>query len=177
MKLTDKHIILIGFKHVGKSVIGRELAKRLDKMFFDLDQQIEICYEKQFQAILSCRQIMQNHGDLFFRKLEKETLHRIIHSEPSITSLGGGSPLYVENAEFLSPHLLVHIRAPRDEVFKRIMASGQPAFFSSEQSPLESFNLLWKEREKVYRHLANFSIDNTDSVAHAVDQILKQLKR
>jgi len=36
-----KHILLTGFKHVGKTSIGKKLAELIEKPFIDLDQKIE----------------------------------------------------------------------------------------------------------------------------------------
>ena len=48
MKSLHNHIVLIGFKHVGKSIIGENLARRLNSHFIDLDHQIELLYENKF---------------------------------------------------------------------------------------------------------------------------------
>ena len=56
------HIILIGFKSVGKTLIGRRLAKTLNKKFIELDREVEKLYKKNHLEPLTCRQIMQTHG-------------------------------------------------------------------------------------------------------------------
>ncbi|MFH1188136.1 MAG: shikimate kinase, partial [bacterium] len=42
-----RHIILIGFKNIGKTTIGKLLAKRLDIVFYDIDKEVENNYFKQ----------------------------------------------------------------------------------------------------------------------------------
>ena len=36
----DKNIVLIGFGGAGKTTIGRYLAQRFDRKFFDVDEEI-----------------------------------------------------------------------------------------------------------------------------------------
>ncbi len=175
MQSLRNHIVLIGFKHVGKSVIGKDLAKKLHVPFIDLDRKIEILYENKFSKKSTCRQIMQQNGEKFFRYLEMNALSEIINFQPSIVSLGGGTPLTAENQRIIKSCIVVHITAPRGIVFERILMSGQPAFFNPEEELLESFNRLWNEREKIYKEIKDFSIENNDSVDAAVSKITKKL--
>lgn len=175
MNSLHKHIILIGFKHVGKSVIGKELAAKLQHRFIDLDKETENLYAAQFRQELSCRQIMQNHGQEMFKQLENKALVKVLAMKPAIISLGGGTPLNAENQQLILPHTLVHIKAPAGIVFERIMLNGKPAFFSEEENPFTAFKKLWDEREKIYQQLTDFIVDNADSVASAVDKIIQLL--
>jgi shikimate kinase len=168
------HIILIGFKSVGKSAIGKELSLRLHKSFIDLDHKIESLYEIETHKKLPCRQIMLQHGQDYFRNLENRALHDIISSKPMIISLGGGTPLNEENQKLIQGNLIIHITASRSITFERIMTKGRPAFFSPDENPLDTFNRLWDERKIVYEKLAILSVDNCGSIKQAVDQILLQ---
>jgi hypothetical protein len=78
------HIILIGFKHVGKSVIGAALAKKLDKIFIDLDNEIEKHYAAQNAQALSCKQIMAMHGEDFFRSEEETVLSNTLNTSATV---------------------------------------------------------------------------------------------
>lgn len=169
-------IILIGFKHVGKSVIGAELATRLTLPFVDLDNAIESAFENTHQQIYSCRHIMEKYGQPYFRQLEKQTLAHIIQSVPSVISLGGGTPMLQDNQTLIRPHVCIHITAPRKVVFERIMQRGKPTFFPADMPPLQAFNRLWDERETVYNELADFAINNNDSITSGVNQIIQYLK-
>lgn len=172
MKPLNNHIIIIGFKSVGKSVIGRALASKLHKNFIDLDVQIEQLYKQNYHQHLTCRQIMKKHGQDFFRELEHQALLQNITSAPAVISLGGGAPLKQENQELMKTHMIIHVIAPRGTVFERIMMHGRPAYFSEHEDPLVTFNRLWDEREIIYKKLATFSIENKGSIEQAVDQIL-----
>lgn len=171
-----QHIVLIGFKHVGKSVIGQALALKLNKPFIDLDYVIEILFEKQFQEKKSCREIMKIYGQKFFRNLEHQALQNMISFESAVIAVGGGTPMEIENQQLLQPHVLIHILAPPQRVFERIMVNGeQPAFFSLTEDPEESFYKLWNARKNIYKKLESFSIDNDATIADAIEKILKKL--
>lgn len=175
MDLLRKHIVLIGFKHVGKSVIGQSLALRLNSAFIDLDKQIELLYENKFNKKYTCREIMLHDGQDFFRRLEVDALRQIMASTPSVISLGSGAALYEENQKLIKSSILVQITASQDVVFERITQSGRPAFFNPEEDLLESFNQLWVKRNKIYENIHDFLIVNNSTVDEVVDKILKKI--
>jgi len=170
-----KHIILIGFKHTGKSVIGMKLAKKLQIPFMEVDQQLEYLYEDKYAKKSTCREIMHEHGEVFFRALETESLMTIINLYPSVISFGGGTPLSIKNQHLIKNHILVHITASRNIVFERILKSGRPAFFNPEESLLQFFNRLWDKRITVYEKLAHFSVENNSTIDISVDSIIKKI--
>ena len=101
MASMHKHLVLIGFKHVGKSAIGKFLAHTLNIPFNDLDIKIEHLFEEQFKQNLNCRDIMKNYGENFFREIETQALFSIIQNKPSVISLGGGTPLIKQNQNLI----------------------------------------------------------------------------
>jgi shikimate kinase len=169
MSILNKHIFLIGFKHVGKSFIGKALAKQLNEKFIDLDQEIEILQK------MKCRQIMQEQGEVFFRELENLALAQIVQQKPAIIALGGGTPLLEKNQELLRRHLIIQITASPEVVFERIMRNGRPAFFSDTEDPWLTFNNLWNERDKIYQELMDFSVENNKTVEMTVAKIVEKL--
>lgn len=175
MKSLPNSIVLIGFKHTGKSVVGEALANKLNILFLDLDKKIESLYDIQFDEKCSSRQIMQDKGEDFFRALEGVALSQVVELKPSVISLGGGAPLRVENQKLIEPCIVVHITSPREVVFERIRASGQPAFFHAEEDLLESFNRIWDDRRKVYEKICHFTIENKSSVDEAVLSLMIEL--
>ena len=167
-----KHIILIGFKCVGKSVIGRELARQLECRFIDLDEEIEKSYFRKNDKNLTCRQIMLSEGQDAFRKLEHEVLVKVLKLPVfGVISLGGGAVMYKPSRELIVTHTVIEVTAPKNIVFERIMVRGRPAFFSPDEHPLDSFNRIWQERAPVYSQLTKYKINNSGSLQQAVDEI------
>lgn len=174
MEIEHKHIILLGFKHTGKSTVGRLLAERLQCPFIDLDQQIEQNYQKASPP-LKTREIFKQHGEEFFRDCETQALRQVIHSPCAVIALGGGAPLREENQKLIKSHWLVHLTADPEVVYTRIMAHGKPAYFPEDKDPREFFQGLWNRNQSIYAGLANFSVDNTHSAQQAVTLILKTI--
>lgn len=171
-----QHIILIGFKNSGKSTIGKALAQELNRPFLDLDEKIQEIHASQSGEKISCRKIMEKHGETHFRKLEHEALHQIIrNAEPLVIAVGGGTPMTESNRDLLGRHVVVQISAPKSIVFERIMINGKPAFFPKNEEPFESFQKLWNEREPVFKKLAAITVENTGSVEKAVAELKSKL--
>ena len=77
---------LIGFMGSGKSLIGKQLAKKLHLKYIDLDNFIE---ESEKRTIAD---IFNNSGETYFRELEKKYLKEIIKEDNILVSTGGGTP-------------------------------------------------------------------------------------
>ena len=85
-------IILIGYMGSGKSTIGKSLANKLNLPFVDLDDTIER------EIGVSISDFFEAYGELKFRRLEHQLLHKIItEKEQMILSTGGGTPCYGDN--------------------------------------------------------------------------------
>lgn len=172
-----QHIILIGFKNSGKSIVGSMLAKRMRRPFVDLDEKIQELHEQQSGKKMTCRKIMEECGEIAFREMENTALNRIteIENSPIIISVGGGTPMMSENQKLMNGHHIIHISAPKSIVFERIMINGKPAFFPKGEEAFISFQKLWNEREPIFQKLATISINNNGSIEQSVEMILNQL--
>ena len=60
-----KTIVLIGMMGSGKTSVGKELAKKLNVAFIDIDQEIE----KKYQ--MNIPEIFETKGRVFLEKLKK----------------------------------------------------------------------------------------------------------
>jgi shikimate kinase len=163
------HFIFIGFKNTGKSTLGKLFAEKKNLPFIDLDHVVEK------MTLKSCRRMIEDHGENYFRKLEAAALHKSIKTTPSVIALGGGALLCLENQLLIKPHCVIHVTAPRKIVFDRIMQNGVPAFFSAHESTWETFNRLWDTRETVYQQLSNITVSNDAILENVIQQIIKNL--
>lgn len=177
MQVINKHILLIGFKHVGKSTVGKYLAKTLNKPFYDLDKVIENEYERENGIIKSCREIMQEKGEKFFRQLEIKSLVYLLKKPLSVVSCGGGVLMDEESQQLVRYCLLVNIRGKKQVVFARIKKGGQPAFFGSDGNMRKPFDQLWERRNKVYSRICDFSVSNNKRVEDVVGKIIEKMNR
>lgn len=81
----EKPIVLIGLMGVGKSTVGRRLAKRLDLPFVDADAEIESA------AGMSIADIFDRFGEGYFRDGERRVIARLIDGTPKVIATGGGA--------------------------------------------------------------------------------------
>lgn len=168
MTSEARHILLLGFKHVGKSCIGRGLARRLGRPFYELDELTELKYLQQTGDRKSCRQIVADEGEDVFRTLESAALAMVIQQPAGVIALGGGTPMRDQNRLLIRNQVPVHITAPQDVVRERVTAAGWPQ--------AGRFGELWKEREPVYQQLAQFTVENTGSIDDTVARLAEKLK-
>ncbi len=167
-----KHIILIGFKHVGKSRIGQSLSQELGLPYIDLDWALQERYSQKQGVARSCREIMKEHGHIYFRALEHETLQDVLQRpEQTVISLGGGAALQLDHHALLRKHTVVHVTSPKSFVYERIMVNGRPAFFGAEKNAHDAFERVWRERIPVYEELAHLTIQNNGTIQEAANKL------
>jgi shikimate kinase len=172
VRLDNKHLILIGFKHTGKTAVGQLLAEKMNRPFIDSDKVIEQNYRHQYGLDYTCREIYNHHGEAFFREQEHQSLTQLLQKSPAVIALGGGTPMAEQNQRLIKGHLIIHITASAEIVFQRIMAGGKPAFFPAQEDPQAYFQRLWRQRQKVYQALADITVDNTGAVTETLDKII-----
>ena len=80
-----KSLVLTGMMGVGKSTIGRLLAKRLKVKFIDVDKIIE-----ELEGC-SIKTIFKIKSEKYFRELEKKTTLELLKKSQSVIALGGGA--------------------------------------------------------------------------------------
>ena len=89
------NVILIGFMGSGKSSVGKALAKKLERKFIDMDDEIELGEEK------SINDIFTEYGEDHFRELETNYLEKLLTKKNKVISTGGGVILKEENIAIL----------------------------------------------------------------------------
>jgi shikimate kinase len=162
--LIFTRVYLIGFKACGKSSVGKKLAENTGSKFIDLDSVIEGIYFERTGERLSFREIHKREGAEYFGKIESEALEKVGElTEDFVLACGGGTPLREENVVLMKKMgKIVLLRVEKEELFKRVMSGGIPAFFKNKENPRESFDELFSEREPVYEGIADFGVDNTN---------------
>ena len=80
-----KNLTLTGMMGVGKSTIGKILAKKLQYSFIDVDKLIE---QKEG---LSINLIFKNKGEDYFRAIESKVTLSELKKNNCVISLGGGA--------------------------------------------------------------------------------------
>jgi shikimate kinase len=172
-------IYLTGFMGSGKSTIGPILANTLGWDFFDLDKLIENKAGKKI------REIFDQEGENYFRKLETETLKEISESHNIIISLGGGAIANKENLEILKKTgKIIYLKVSLDTVYHRLRyKKDRPALTKNDSESLNKEEMtnrikeLMNARAKYYEQ-ADCTIDTDKiSLGKTVDKIVKIISK
>lgn len=91
-----KNIFLVGYMCVGKTTVGKELAKQLGLVCYDLDWYIEERFRKHIS------EIFQEKGEDGFRRIEQTMLHEVAEFENIVLSCGGGTPCFFDNMDYMN---------------------------------------------------------------------------
>ena len=90
-------LIIVGYMASGKTTFGKALSEKLGTPFIDLDEYIETSMSKTIP------QIFNELGEEEFRKIEKESLRKVIEENPDIVlACGGGTPCFYDNMDYLN---------------------------------------------------------------------------
>ncbi len=139
-----KNLTLTGMMGVGKSTIGKILAKRLEYKFVDVDKVIE---EKEG---LSINLIFKNKGETYFRKIESEVTLIELKKQDCVIALGGGAflnNLIRKNTKKLSTSFWLDV--PLEELIKRLSKSKQRPLLHKKNTG-ETVEKIYFDRKKIY---------------------------
>ena len=155
------NIVLLGYMASGKSTIGREISKKLDMKFIDLDNYIS---EQEKSSISD---IFKVKGEIYFRKIESTYLTEILNSkERFILSLGGGTPCYGNNMELIqnSEVKSVYIQASIKTLVARLILekSKRPLVAALENNQITEFVAKHLFERRFFYEQANITV-NTDN--------------
>ncbi len=164
-----KNIALIGFMAVGKSAIGRNLAKKLHRRFVDLDRLIERAEGSKVSDIFAQK------GEAYFRQLEKRTLMDVLQRENQVIATGGGVVMDDENLNMLQKRaLLIGLTANLDILLARAGAGNlRPLLQGGDRR--QKVQELLGQREARYAQ-ADLMIDTSEmSIGQVVETIIRAL--
>ena len=114
-------IALVGPMGAGKSTVGRRLAEKLGREFYDSDTEIEKA------AGLSISEIFSRHGEADFRRGEKQVLRRLLELPPHVLATGGGAYIDAETRALMKEKAVtVWLSADLETLWRRVKAGTFP---------------------------------------------------
>lgn len=169
--MSSKKIILIGLMGAGKSKVAKILSKQLKIELIDTDTWIESRENK------SVKQIFQDEGEDYFRRLENEVLLELASNQKSlIIATGGGLPCFNNNMEqILKMGQSYYLKCSNDLLAIRLLQSKKerPLIKQMDAASLRNYlNELIQKRE-VYYNQANFTVDANQFAKDVAEEILK----
>jgi shikimate kinase len=113
-KRLDRPLVLVGLMGVGKSTVGRRLARRLGLSFVDSDSEIEDA------SGFAPAEMFERYGERDFRDGERRLVARLVEGDVRVIATGGGAFVDPTTRELLNDRAItVWLDAPVDILAER----------------------------------------------------------
>ena len=164
------NIFLVGLMGAGKTSVGRLLARRLGKTFYDCDHEIERATGVKVAVIFEIE------SETGFRAREAKTLAELVKHRNIVLATGGGAVLSTDNRKQLSENgVVIYLRAVPSDLWSRTRHDRNRPLLKTED-PLARLQQLYDERDPLYRQIADIVVDtgnqNLSSLAHKLEHQL-----
>jgi shikimate kinase len=160
------NIYLIGLMGAGKTTVGKQLARRLQRPFYDSDHEI---VERTGVPIPT---IFEIEGEPGFRRRESQTIAELSVMPEIVMATGGGVVLDPENRQCLrETGWVVYLNVPPFYLYQRTRNDrNRPLLQVSD--PLARLEELHAARDPLYRETAHLVIDGGRLVASGIVQYI-----
>lgn len=158
LKRQKENVVLIGMPSSGKSTVGKELAKRLGRDFYDTDELIEK------KMGMSIPKIITSMGEEEFRKIERDVVCALSKETGIVIATGGGVVLKEENTNALSQNGKIYFL---DRPLNLLLPTKDRPLTGTKEALTKKYN----ERYSIYEKAADVKIDasgDVDLVSKAV---------
>ena len=152
---------------VGKSAVGRTLARKLGRRFVDLDKIIEKSEGMKVKDIFSRK------GESYFRRAEKQALAEVLFQGEQVIATGGGVVIDEENIRLLREKSFLVCLTAAPEVGLQVRVAQQARLLEGGDRSQRIGELL-AQREKNYAQ-AHVAVDTSDlTVEQVVEKIIER---
>ena len=149
---------------MGKSTIGKKLAKALALPFVDSDHLIV----EKFGSIPA---IFEQQGEAKFREIEEETVLSQLGSK-KVLSTGGGAILSQRTREALSVAFVVYLSTDGRHMSSRLATGKRPLL----KNGISDWRSIYEARRHLYEEVADFTLDTSrNGLKQNVSAILSRL--
>ncbi|MDQ7980090.1 shikimate kinase [Paraburkholderia sp. SARCC-3016] len=173
MQERDAHanVFFVGLMGAGKTTVGRAVARRLDRPFFDSDHEIEERTGARIPVIFELE------GEAGFREREAQVIEELTGRAGIVLATGGGAILRPGNRDALRNRgLVVYLRANPHDLWLRTRRDKNRPLLQTED-PKAKLEALFEVRDPLYRECAHFVIETgRPSVSGLVNMVLMQLE-
>ena len=171
VRSNRESIALVGMPGGGKSTVGRQLAKRLGRVFIDSDAAIERRIGEPIRSYFEAQ------GEEGFRDIEESVIEEVTSLRDAVLATGGGAVLRIGNRRVLHERChVVYLRSSPEDLFRRLRHDTVRPLLQV-ADPLARLRELFEIRDPLYREAAHSVIDTgRPSVTMLINIVLMQLE-
>ena len=163
MTKTDT-LVLVGPMGVGKTTVGKKLARSLKVPFVDTDSLVVA----EHGAI---EKIFSEQGEPAFREYEEQALNQAI-SASAVVATGGGAVLSELTRNRLKTATVIYLSTDGRHIKSRLKGSKRPLL----KNGFDDWTRIYDERKPVYESIADFTINTSgQSLGATVNEIKQKL--
>ena len=163
--MPSQPIVLIGPMGVGKTTIGKKLAKKLALDFVDTDALITKSHGE-------IPDIFENLGEEIFRTYEEDALREAL-SLVRVVATGGGAVLSGSNQRLLENAIVIYLSTNGLHMKSRLENGSRPLL----KNGIADWKAIYEARKPLYERLATFEIDTSVAgLGKTVDDICEKLE-
>ena len=160
---NKQNIVLVGMPGSGKSTLGRMLAKKTGKAFYDSDSEIEK------QTGMCIPDYFSKYGEDGFRAIETDVIKRLSLLGVIVIATGGGAVIRSENIDSLAKNgIIVYLDRPISDIK---ITSNRPLTRS-----VDDLKKKYYERHEMYEKSADITVMVKGSEKSTLSTLINALK-
>ena len=154
MALHRGNLFLVGLMGAGKTTLGRQLARRLDKRFVDADHELEA------RLGVSIPTIFEIEGEDGFRDREEAIIDELTRMSGIVLATGGGAVLRsASRARLRENGTVLYLHAEPETLWQRLRNSRhRPMLHAAD--PRNRLVELYRLRDPLYREVATHVVES-----------------
>jgi len=162
-------VALLGLRGAGKSTVGAAAAKRLGVPFTELDERVAE------RAGMSLAQLFELHGNVYYRKLEREVLDQLIASGVAgVVATGGGLVTDMATFEALRrAAVTIWLKAKPQDHWSRVAAQGDARPMANRSGAMNELRALLRARRPLYEKAEHVVDTSALDLERAVARVVK----
>jgi len=154
VQLHRGNLYLVGLPGAGKSTLGRQLARRLNKTFVDADAELER------KLGVTIPTIFEIEGEASFRDREEAVLAELATLSGVVLATGGGVVIRPANRERLKANgTVIYLHAMPELLRERTRRSRHRPLLNA-ADPIARLAELYAARDALYREVASMIIES-----------------
>ena len=165
--MITSNIVIIGITGVGKTTVGKIVARQLGRKFIDLDKQIELRCGVDIATIFSIE------GESGFRIRETYELKKIMQEEENfVLSVGGGAILVAENRRLIAQNFVIQLFANINTVVTRLSKGIRTRPLLQNTDLQQKVIDLYNARREFYNQISDLDINTSNARPETVSNFI-----